>query len=65
MYIKICEVDHQSKLDIRNRALKTGALGQPGGRGWGGRGEGGSGWGTLVHPWLIHVNGKNHHDIVK
>ena len=26
--------------------------------GWGGEGGGGggSGWGTLVHPWLIHVN---------
>ena len=23
---------------------------------WGGRWEGGTGWGTLVNPWLIHVN---------
>ena len=27
-----------------------------GGMGWGGRQEGCSGQGTLVHPWLIHVN---------
>ena len=28
--------------------------------------EGGSRWGTLVHPWLIHVRyGKNHYNIVK
>ena len=53
MYITICERDHQSKFNARNRALKTGALGQPRGMGWGG---GGSGWGTHVHPWLIHVN---------
>ena len=39
-----------------------GALGQPGGMGWGGRWEGGSVWGTRVHPvytctpWLILVN---------
>ena len=25
---------------------------------WGGRWVGGSGWGTHVHPWLIHVNGR-------
>ena len=33
-----------------------GALGRPRGIGWRGRWEGGSGWGTLVNPWLIHVD---------
>ena len=58
MYITICEIDHQSKFDAWNRALKTGALGQPRGMGWGGRREEGGalGWGTHVHPWLIHVS---------
>ena len=37
MYITICETDKQSKFDAWNRALKTGALGQPRGKG----GEGG------------------------
>ena len=56
MYITICEIDHQSKFDAWNRALKAGALGIPRGMGWGGRWEGVSGWGTHVHPWLVHVN---------
>ena len=43
MYIIVCEIDHQSKFDAWNRALKVGALGQPWGMGWGGRREGGSG----------------------
>ena len=38
------------------QVLRAGALGRPGGMGWGGRWEGGSGWGTHVNPWLIHVN---------
>ena len=38
------------------QGLRAGALGRPRGMGWGGRREGGSGWGTLVNPWLIHVN---------
>ena len=56
MYITICEIDHQSKFDAWNRALKASALGQPRGVGWGGRREWGLGRGTHVHPWLIHVN---------
>ena len=47
MYITICEIDDQSKLDAWNRALKAGALGQPRGMGWGGRQEGDSGRGTM------------------
>ena len=34
----------------------AGALGWPWGMGWGGRWEWISGWGTLVCPWLIHVD---------
>ena len=56
MYIIICEIDHQSRLDAWDRVLRAGALGWPLGMGLGGRWEGGSGWGTHVHPWLIHVN---------
>ena len=36
--------------------LRAGALGRPRGIRWGGRQHGGLGWGTLVNPWLIHVN---------
>ena len=32
------------------QALGPGALGGPGGSGWGGRWEGGSGWGRHVNP---------------
>ena len=56
MYIIICEIDHQSKLDAWNRALKADALEQPRGMGWARRWEGVSEWGTHVHPWLMHVN---------
>ena len=54
--ITICEIDHQSKFNAWNRALKASALGQPWGMGWGGRLEEGSGWSTNVHPWLSHIN---------
>ena len=37
-------------------ALKSGALGQPRGMGWGGRWQRGSGWGPHVQIWLIHVS---------
>ena len=40
MYITICEIDHQSKFNAWNRALKAGTLGQPREMGWGGRLEG-------------------------
>ena len=46
MYITIREIDHQSKFNEWNRALKVGVLGWPGGMGWE----------THVHPWLMHVN---------
>ena len=38
------------------QVLRAGALGRPGGIGWGRGRRGESGWGTHVHPWLIHVN---------
>ena len=40
MYIIIYEIDDQSKFNVRNRALKASALGQPRGMGWGERWEG-------------------------
>ena len=46
MYITIREIDHQSKFNEWNRALKVGVLGWPGGMGWE----------THVHLWLMHVN---------
>ena len=52
MYITVCELDDQYKLDAWSSALKASALGQPRGIGW----EGSSGWGTHVHPWLIYVD---------
>ena len=55
-FITIFQIDHQSKFDAWNRALKAGALGQPKGVGKGWRWERSSGWGTHVHLWLIHVN---------
>ena len=45
MYIAICKIDDQRKLDASSRVLKVGALGQPKGMEWGGRWEWGSGWG--------------------
>ena len=51
MYIIICEIDHQSKFDAWNQALKLGALGQPRGMGWGGREGGGRfGMGDICLP---------------
>ena len=38
------------------QALGPGALGGPGGSGWGGRWEGGSGWGRHVNPRPFHFN---------
>ena len=35
---------------------RPGALGRPGGSGWGGRWEGGSGWGRHVNPRPFHFN---------
>ena len=38
------------------QALGPGALGGPGGSGWGGRWEGGLGWGRHVNPRPFHFN---------
>ena len=68
MYIAICELDHQSKVDAWNRAPKAGALGQPRGTGQGGRWEWGSEWGThggYTHGWSMSMYGKTHHSMVK
>ena len=54
--LTVCEIDHQSKFDAWNRALKAGALGQP-------RGTGGKGGGRGVrdaehmytHGWFMSV----------
>ena len=50
MCITLGEIDHQSRFDVQNRALKAGALGQPSGMGWRGRWKEGLEWGTHVHP---------------
>ena len=48
------------------QALGPGALGRPGGSGWGGRWEGGSGWGRHVNPRPFHFNvGQNSLQIKK
>ena len=39
MNIIICETDHQSRFDARDRVLTAGALGWPRGMGWGGMWE--------------------------
>ena len=48
--LTIYEIDHQSKFNAWNRALKVSALGQPRGMGWGGRWEGVSGQGDTHTP---------------
>ena len=55
MYIIICKIDDQCKVDARSRPLKAGALGQPRAGGEGG-GRGVQDRGTHVHLWLIHVD---------
>ena len=54
MYITICEIDHQSKFDSWNRALKASERGQP----WGMGREGGErgvqdGGHTYTHGWFM------------
>ena len=52
--------------DTGYRMLGAGARGWSREMIWGERWEGGSGLGTLVHPWLIHVNvWQNQYNIVK
>ena len=64
MSITICEIDHQSKFDAWNRALKAGALGQTRGMGWEGGGKGVQDGGHMyTHGWFM--SSKNHYNIVK
>ena len=66
MLITICKIDHQSKFNAWNTALKAGALGQPWGMGWGGRWEGFQDGGYMyTHGWFMSMYGKNHYNIVK
>ena len=57
-----CEIDHQSKFDAWDRALKAGAPGQP----W--RMEVGGGFRIggymYTHGWFMSMYGKNCHNIV-
>ena len=45
-----------AQVGCKGWVLRVGALGRPGGMGWGGMWEGGSGWGAHVDPWLAHVD---------
>ena len=45
-----------AQVGCMRQALGPGALGGPGGSGWGGRWEGGSGWGRHVNPRPFHFN---------
>ena len=56
-YITICKIESQREFALWLRKLKTGALYQPRGVGWGGKWEGGSkGRGYIyIYLWLIHV----------
>ena len=50
MYITICKINNQCKLDAWSRVPKAGALGQPRGVRWGGRWEEASGLGNTYVP---------------
>ena len=66
MYITIYEVDHQSKFDAWNSALKAGTLEQPRAVGREGDRRGAKDEGHMyTHDWFISVCGKNHYDLVK
>ena len=60
MYIKVCEIDDQSKFNAWNRALKAGALGQPRGMGWEGRWDWGLGQGGHMYTggWFMSMIAK-------
>ena len=45
-----------AQVGCMRQVLRAGALGGPGGMGWGRRREGGSEWGTHVNLWLIHIS---------
>ena len=66
MYITTCKIDDQSKFDTWNRALKSGALGQP--DGWYGEGVGRrvqDGEHMYTCGGFISLYGKNQYNIVK
>ena len=66
MYIKICEIDHQSRFDAWDRVLRAGALGWP--EGWYGEGGGRGvqdGEHMYTHGWFMSMYGKNHYNMVK
>ena len=66
MYITMCEIDHQSRFDAWNGALKVGAVGQPRGMGWVGGGRRVQDEGHMyTHAWFMSMYGKNQHNIVK
>ena len=64
-YITTYEIDHQSKSDAWDRALKASAL-KPWGTGWGGRQERVQGGGHMyTHGCFMSMYGKNHYNSVK
>ena len=66
MYITICKTDDQCWFDARSGVPKAGALGQLRRIGWGARLGGGVQDGSShVYLWPVHVDSKNHHNIVK
>ena len=58
--IKTCILSRVKQITSPSWMHETSArawcTGRPRGIGWRRRWEGVSGWGTLVNPWLIHVN---------
>ena len=66
MYIAICEIDRQARLDAWDRVLTASALGQP--REMDGEG-GGNGFGMGGHMYIcgafMSLCAKTHHSIVK
>ena len=66
MYFTICEIDHQSKFDAWNRALKAGALRQLWRMRWGGGWEEFQHGGHMyTHGWFTSMYGKTHYNTVK
>ena len=68
--VETCTLSYVKQITSPGSMYETGCSGlvhwdDPGG--WDGERDGmeGSGWETHVCLWLIHVNGKNHYNIVK
>ena len=62
MYITICEIDFQSRLDVWDRVLRAGALGWPWRMGWGGRWEGVQDGGHMYTcGWFMSMYGGNYY----